>query len=55
MATPMQPMIPKMIVALGESTDEVETGIEVEDGNINSDLEEIKRLSRNRFDIANKW
>jgi hypothetical protein len=54
MATPMLPMIPKTIVALGESTDVMETdsGIDVEDGSVDSDLKERKRLLRIRFDIV---
>jgi hypothetical protein len=53
MATPMLPMIPKTIVTLGESTDVVETnsGIDVEDESVDSDLKERKRFLRIRFDI----
>jgi hypothetical protein len=45
-------MIPKMIVALGESMEAVETSIELEVGSVDSDLKERKRLLRIRFDIA---
>jgi len=50
----MLPMIPKTIVALGESTDVVEagSGIDVEDGSVDSDLKEWERLLRTRFDIV---
>jgi len=50
----MQPIIPKMIVALGESTDAVETGsgVDVEDGSVDSDLKVSERLLRSKFDIA---
>jgi hypothetical protein len=50
----MQPMIPKTIVALGESTDVVETGsgIDVGYGSVDSDLKDRKWLLRIRFDIT---
>lgn len=54
MATPMLPMIPKTIVALDESTDVMETdsGIDVENGSVDSDLKERERLLRIKLDIA---
>lgn len=50
----MLPMIPKTIVALDESTDVMETdsGIDVENGSVDSDLKERERLLRIKLDIA---